>query len=453
MAALSPSSRLLAQEARALLSRLNTLKPFALQMTSVLAAALQPDAQTAIETCLERGRRDLRRMVMAFLQWLHSAAGADAPPSQAQRRFTIVRLRFNAMLSQFDIFSDVLVQRSEHENGVWISGLDVVAADALKLPGYYEAPPVVCYLDRGHGAAIRRARTRLPGGEESPVAIIRVPRERMVGSGIASSLIHEVGHQANALLDLINSLRPTLLRRQGVARREKTAWQVWEHCLSEILSDFWSVAKVGITSTLGLIGVVSLPRAFVFRIDLKDPHPTPWIRVKLSCAIGRTLYPHPQWDELERVWDSFYPVAGLDPERRQLLDLLGATMPEFAETMAKHRPKTLRGASLAEILATPERQPDRLARLYEVWQRSPRDMRNAPPSMVFAVIGQARAEEKISPEAESRLLGELLVHWALRATLDMSALCANQPLRSQPAPQPLPIARTRVTEHARAAFH
>lgn len=443
MAALSPSFRLLAQEARALLSRLNAIKPFALQMTSVLAAALQPDAQTAIETCLERGRRHLRRMVVQYLQWLHSAAGADASPAQAQRRFTIVRLRFNAMLSQFDIFSDVLVQRSEHENGVWISGLDVVAADALKLPGYYEAPPVVCYLDRGHGAAIRRARTRLPGGEESPVAIIRVPRERMVGSGIASSLIHEVGHQANALLDLINSLRPTLLRRRGRVIREKAAWQMWEHCLSEILSDFWSVAKVGITSTMGLIGVVSLPRAFVFRIDLHDPHPAPWIRVKLSCAMGRRLYPHSQWDELEAIWDAFYPVEGLDPEGRQLLDLLGGTIPEFVDIIAKHRPEALRGASLAEILAAPERQPASLTRLYQDWQRVPRAMRQAAPSLVFAVIGQARAEEKISPEAESRLLGELLAHWALRATLDMSALCANQPLRSRALDLPLPAERAR----------
>jgi hypothetical protein len=52
---------------------------------------------------------------------------------------------------------------------------------------------MVCYLDRGHGAAIRRARTRLPGGKSNPVAVIRVPRERMISHGIASSLIHEVG--------------------------------------------------------------------------------------------------------------------------------------------------------------------------------------------------------------------------------------------------------------------
>ena len=76
-------------------------------------------------------------------------------------------------------FASALTQRSEHSTGV-------------------------C-LDRSMGAAIRRARTRLPGGELNPVAIIRVPRERMVGTGIGSSLVHEVGHQGASLLDLVPS--------------------------------------------------------------------------------------------------------------------------------------------------------------------------------------------------------------------------------------------------------
>ena len=56
---------------------------------------------------------------------------------------------------QFDLFNDVITQRSENETGVWLSGLDVVSADALQLTDhYYDAPPVICYLDRGVGAAI-----------------------------------------------------------------------------------------------------------------------------------------------------------------------------------------------------------------------------------------------------------------------------------------------------------
>jgi len=203
-------------------------------------------------------------MIHRFLRWLRHPANAQAPPSLAQGRFTILRLRFNAVLAQFDIFADALVQRSEHEYGTWLGGLDVAAADALTLADYYEAPPVICYLDRGHGAAIRRARTRLPGGGDNPVAIIRVPRERMVGAGIASSLVHEVGHQAAALLDLVISLRPLLQALQEKGGREVVAWRVWERCLSEIVADLWSVGKVGVASTLGLMGVVSLREPLYF---------------------------------------------------------------------------------------------------------------------------------------------------------------------------------------------
>lgn len=426
MELLPPTSWLLEQEARALLTRLDRVKPFALQMTSVLAAAVSPGAQTAIEQYLAQGRRVLRELIHRFLGWLRHPLGRAAPPAEAQGRFTLLRLRFNSILAQFDIFADALVQRSEHDHGIWLGGLDVAAAEALELPGYFEAPPVICYLDRGHGAAIRRARTRLPGGGDNPVAIIRVPRERMVGSGIASSLVHEVGHQAAALLDLVNSLRPVLQAMQQKGGAEEVAWRVWERCISEIIADLWSVAKLGVASTLGLIGVVSLPRAFVFRINLDDPHPFPWIRVKLSCALGRALYPHPQWDRLAALWEAFYPTAGLDDARRELIQVLEATLPAFTSLLAQHRPRALRGHSLAEALAVRDRAPARLTALFRAWKQSPRTLRQAPPTLAFAVIGQARMDGQISPETESRLVADLLTWWALRGTLDMSELCASQ---------------------------
>src|SRR6266496_3425295 len=192
------AATMLEQEARAMLTRLDRVRPFALHETMLPAAALLPAAQVAIERFLGAGRRELRRRLHAYLGWL-DGAGRSASPAQAQGRFAGLRWRFNDVLSQFDLFHDAITQRSEHEIGVWLSGLDVAAADALSTPErYFDPPPVICYLDRGPGGAIRRARTRLPGGGRNPVAIIRIPRERMVGHGIGASLTHEVGHQAAA---------------------------------------------------------------------------------------------------------------------------------------------------------------------------------------------------------------------------------------------------------------
>lgn len=429
------SRDLVEQEARALLVRLGSVTPFAMQQTMVPAAALPPAVLSAIDMYLIGGRRKVHQMVIEFIRWLRSPAGQMASPEAAHRRFTMLRLRFNVALSQFDIFADALTQRSEHPTGIRLAGLEVAAADALSIKGNHFSPPgLICYLDRGHGAAIRRARTRLPGGGESPVAIVRIPRERMIGSGIASSLIHEVGHQAAALLDLVESIRPLLRGLQGNGGAEKAAWQYWDRCISEILADFWSVARVGLTSTQGLMGVVTLPRYFVFRLKLDDPHPVPWLRVRLSCAMGRALFPHPQWDRLENIWLSYYPPDGLEKEKRGVLTLLEKTMPGLATLIAHHRPKSLGGASLKEVLETDDRQPARLNALFQSWRSSSDHMYKASPTMVFAVIGQARAEGLISPELEGRIFSRMLNYWALRDTLDTAVNCAKPALIQSAAP-------------------
>ena len=416
---------MLAQEARALLTRLARVRPFALVESMVPAANLLPAAQTAIEGHLMAGRIELRRLVQGFLAWLQSPQAQRATAAEAQRRFAYLRLKFNAVLTQFDLFNDVITQRSESETGVWLSGLDVVSAEALALPGgYYQPPPIICYLDRGAGAAIRRARTRLPGGGENPVAVIRVPRERMIGSGIASSLIHEVGHQAAALLDLVDSLRPVLRGLQHGAGAGAMAWKLYERWISEIVADFWSVGRIGVAAPMGLMAVVSLPRAFVFRLNVDDPHPVPWLRVKLSCAIGQALYPHPQWQRLAALWEAFYPPQGLDAATRDMLARLQAVLPAFVTVLVEHRPAALRGKTLAQVLRVAERQPARLTTLYQLWCRLPAHLYRAAPSLVFAVIGQARADGRLNPEDEAVLLGKLLTHWALASTLDTSSACA-----------------------------
>ena len=321
----------------------------------------------------------------SFLRWLQQSASDRATPEEAQRRFTMLRLRFNVVLTQFDLFSDVITQRSENATGVWLGGLDVVSADALELPGYYQAPPIICYLDRDIGAAIRRARTRLPGGGENPVAIVRVPRERMVGAGVASSLVHEVGHQAAALLDLVNSLRPVLKALQRGSAASRKPWELWERWISEVVADFWSVARVGIVSTIGLMGVVSLPKPFVFRLNVDDPHPMPWLRVKLSAAIGEALYPHPQWRRLSALWETYYPPVGLPARTQDVLVQLLESMPAFVALLVNHRPKALRGRSLMEVMDITPRQPARLAALYRQWGSNPSDMYRASPVLLHKV--------------------------------------------------------------------
>lgn len=433
------STALIESEADGLVSRLDQIKPFVMQETMVLAAALPRDAQLLIERFLHAGRHELRVQVAEFLDWLHGD-GRTASPAEQQRRFVLIRLQFNVVLAQFDLFTEVVTQRSEHSTGVWLSGLDILAQDALRLERNHDDGDarLVVYLARGAGAAIRRAKTRLPGGKPNPVGIIRLPRERMVGSGIASSLAHEVGHQGAAQLDLVTSLRAELDRR--AQQDPDGGWDVWSLWISEIVADMWSVATVGITSTVGLLAVVSLPRYFVFRPGGTDPHPMPYLRVLISAALGDALYPHPQWRGLASVWRAMYPPAGLPAEHLAWIGKCEAHIGDLVSLLVNHPVPAAGGRKLGTIWPTRERQPERLLRLHQDWGGDFGVMARQRPALVFAVLGQAKAAGRITAEEESSQLSSLLTAWAVRSSLD--DMGAPAPLASSPAHHPTTPALT-----------
>ena len=81
------------------------------------------------------------------------------------------------------------------------------------------------------------------------------------------------------------------------------------------------------------------------------------------------------------------------------------------------------------MLADPERQPQRLRAYFDAWGGSRLALQAAAPALVFAVLGQARADGRLTPEQESRIVADLLSDWAMRSTLDTSAICAALPRR------------------------
>jgi hypothetical protein len=252
--------------------------------------------------------------------------------------------------------------------------------------------------------------------------------------------VHETGHQAAALLGLVDSLRPEIQRAwRDIAGAERVAWRLYERWISEIVADLYSIARVGVSSTMGLMGLVSLPSAFVFRMAPDDPHPFSWIRVHLSCAFGDALYPDPQWRQLAQVWSSLYPVRRLPPGKVRVIQALLATMPTFVRLVLGHRPASLRGRALGEVLHGRDRSPDRLVRLFQEWMAERSAIPRTRPALAFAVVGQARARGLLTPEGEDRLLGRLISYWALQSTLQANARQAALPAAPY-LPRPAPAA-------------
>ncbi|HEU0034195.1 MAG TPA: hypothetical protein VFQ53_26385 [Kofleriaceae bacterium] len=405
-----------ADEARALLARVSRVRPLIVQETMTPAASPHRRTQRAIELAIRRDQLRLQAELRRLLQWLTSPAAGQASGAELQDRLTHARLQFNDALSNFDLFADAITQRSERDTGIWLAGLDVAAEDVLAMP-HYETPPVLCFLDRGPGAAIRRARTRLPGGGRNPIALIQIPRERMTGGGVAASLAHETGHQAAALLELVESLRREL--RACGERAGDPRWAFWERWISEIVADLWAVAKLGPSATMGLVGILALPPYFVFRISGGDPHPPPWLRVKLSAAFGRVLYPDAQWDELAALWDALYPFELAAPAVRATLASLATMLDTVARTVLEHRCHALAPEQLGDAIAIADRAPAQLRRTVAArgWIGQLGKLR---PAHALAIVGQARWSRSISPETERRVVANLLGTWAVRRAVGSS---------------------------------
>jgi hypothetical protein len=242
--------------------------------------------------------------------------------------------------------------------------------------------------------------------------------------GVASTVMHEVGHQGAALLGLVDSLRADL-RRVRRAQGHPAAWRLWENTISEVVADFFSIARIGIGSTQGLVALVNLPPPFVFRPSGDDPHPTPWIRVLLSCAIGDRLYPDPQWSRLAATWRAMYPIDAAPPATARALAELEKTIPALVTLLVDHRPAALRGRRLGAALSSPEVRPDALLRRFRAWPGDPESLTTVPPTVVFALIGQARAAGLLSPEREAWLLRRLIAEWAVASTLATARAAAR----------------------------
>jgi hypothetical protein len=50
--------------------------------------------------------------------------------------------------------------------------------------------------------------------------------------------------------------------------------------------------------------------------------------------------------------------------------------------------------------------------MYQQWKEYPSLQQKAAPTLVFAVIGQAKSDKQINAEQESQLLAQQLRNWA-----------------------------------------
>lgn len=408
---------ILERRAHSLRSRIQQIKPFTITMPMVKAAAFPDVVENKVERMIKNGCSEIENNVKEYLVWLNNSKNNSKylDAQKAQKKFTLLKLRFNALHERIDIYSDVYTQRSEHETGVLLKGLDQLAIDGLRsYRNIIPEVPIICYLERGLGAAIRRFTTKLPGRKKAPVTIIRIPRERIISPAIAASILHEVGHQVAALLGLNNDLRSAIEKKMLNENVNKVVWNYFKLWASEIIADFWAITNLGISATDGLMGVVSLPRYFIFRVNPGDPHPFPWIRVIISIHIGKAVYPQANWDQLINCWHKMYPLSNIKKSTLQIVQGVERSLPEFIRFLLNFRTPKTKNIPLKSLVNTNERTLLKLRSIYAPWINNKNIIKPISPVLFFAALGQAAFDNKISVAHQTELIMYHLKKWAMQ---------------------------------------
>ena len=239
---------MLEQEARSLQTRLGRVRPFALIEPMVPAAALLPTRRAPSRTTWSSGGASCARRC-AFLAWLRAPGGAPARPGAAALHHLAPEVQRGADAVRPVQRCDHAAQRARdgrlalgarrgvgRRAGAAREPVQVAAGHLLPRSRGRRGDPACA-----HPLARRR---RQPGGDHPRAArtddrqrhrLLAGPRGGPPGRGAARSGA---------------SLRPVL---RGMQRGGATtpAWRPVERWISEIVADFWSLARVGVARRWG----------------------------------------------------------------------------------------------------------------------------------------------------------------------------------------------------------
>jgi hypothetical protein len=397
---------MLADNTVGLSQRVQAVQSFNDTIAMVKSASISDKAFSQINSFLLQNKITICTKLDEMLALLKSEKTAGTNITKLNFRHVAQKIMVNNFFTCVDEYEDVLIQRGEQYYGIQIAGIDHLAKNAMKLEGVsLDAPEIICYLERGWGAAIRRANTKMAGGVKAPVSIIRIPRERMGSISLAGSLVHEVGHQIAALFDLNAKMKNELALKYRQTKKEE--WNIFGNWISEILADVFSVGKLGICSTMGLMQVMTLPSFLVFNLDLTDCHPFPYIRVKINCAAGKYLAPSLQWGELENVWDTYYNTSNLHKSAVQRIDNMLKIIPELIAIIMEFNPIKDKPLKIKQLFNTELLSWNNASKIYNGRLLKKR-LYKMGCCEAFAALGQLKQKGFIKPEEEVNIVSELL---------------------------------------------
>jgi hypothetical protein len=339
-------------------ARMRELETFA---SAQAWAALERYLGAEIRARLLEGITGLESEGTALRSALDTARTA-ADLHRTRRHLVAFRARYLRTETTLDFFGDAINTRTNPRLAALLRACDVLAGRSIfgvLDPCGQPTPLVLTYLDRGLGASILKAGSRLwDGHATSPAAAIKVVPHNLYRP---TALVHEGGHQAAAILGWNEELGDALYG--SVSGAGAGLARIWAGWASEIAADAVAFVHTGYAAVAGLHDVLAGDPAALFRYLPGDPHPIAYIRVLLGVAACRRFYGAGPWDDLAEAWREAYPLDGAGPAVRAFVERSEPLLPRIVEASLCAPMRAFGGRSLAALVDPDRVRPQALLRL------------------------------------------------------------------------------------------
>ena len=290
-----------------------------------------PEAPTeghvqAVNKLLSKLRGGLRTRARRMI---HLSAAARQHPT-ASRLTTLVSHKHRShdwvkgIEKIWDFYFELFGQR-QSRFGTWLLSTDRIALDCYQVTYLgigkeksVPAPPPFCYMRTGFGPATykRGIKLRQLGRQYNPFPLIQLPYHRMVNPWTLGAVLHEVSHNTQSDLGLSRAVPLAIARtllRAGLGRRVARLWVRWNR---ETWADLAGTLLGGPCIVASLMDVVGRSPQVTYYFDRNGVHPTPYLRVLISCELLRRMGFQAEAERYQRAWTTIYPgpPAGAFPQ-------------------------------------------------------------------------------------------------------------------------------------------
>jgi hypothetical protein len=217
----------------------------------------------------------------------------------------------------WDFYFELFGQR-QSPFGRWLLGCDRIALDcyqyaylgigtARSIP----APNAFCYMRTGFSPATfrRGIPLRRLGRRLNPFPLIQLPYHRLVNPWTLGAILHEVAHNLQNDLGLVQAVPAEIgrrLRSVGLPPAVTSTWVRWNR---ETFADMCGVLYGGPAVVASLMDVIGRSPTSVTSFTPRRPHPTPYLRTFISTELLRRLGFRTDARLYEDIWRRIYPTT------------------------------------------------------------------------------------------------------------------------------------------------